>query len=187
MNTKRTNRRRGLFPSIPVAEVFSFLKDTKGLSSWTLRDLAGTLGISMASADEILPLLEMQGYIGAYRKEWVTTISGEVVSGSKFPRFTPETIEAAISSLQKRIDAANKDSKAPYRVKRAVAFGDFLNKTKMRVQAADIGILLEVRKTKRHDIPTERPFLKLLRGKTAMLNLKPYEDWMRARTHRKIV
>jgi hypothetical protein len=187
MNSKRTKRRRDLFPSIPVAEAFSFLKDTKGLSSWTLRDLSGTLRISAASASAILPVLAMQGYISAYRKEWVTTISGEVVSGAKPPRFTPETIEAAVSSLRKRIDAVNKDSKSPYRVKRAVAFGDFLNKTKTRVQAADIGILLKLRKANRPDIPSERTFLKLLRGKTSMLNLKPCEDWMQARTHRKII
>jgi hypothetical protein len=187
MNAKPTNRRRDLFRKIPVAEVFSFLKDTKGLSNWSLRDLTGTLRISTASANEILLFLEMQGYIRPYRKEWVTTISGGDVSGSRSPRVTPETIEAAVSSLQKRVDAADEDWKSPHRVKRAVAFGDFLNKTKTRVQAADIGILLELRKGKRDNIPSGRSFLKQLRGRFSILNLKPYEDWMRARAHRKII
>jgi len=177
--------------SAPIEAVFSFLKGTKGTSSWTKEDFADTLKISAADAAKILPVIEMQGYIHPYHGEWVTTTAGEDVSGGRPPRFSPETIEAELSALRERIKSVNQDSKSRYKVTGAVAFGDFLQQ-KPRVQAADVGIRLEPRKAKRNELPkmeraAERAFLKQLRGKTMTLNVLPYEDWMSARTHRRLL
>ena len=178
-------------PSVPIEAVFSFLKSTKGTSSWTKQEFAEGLKISVADATKILPVIEMQGYIHPYHDEWVTTTAGEDVSGGRAPRFSPATVEEELSALRERIKAANKDPKSRYKVTEAVAFGDFLE-NKPRVQAADVGIRLEPRKAKRSELPkekraAERAFLKQLRGKTMTLNVRAYEDWMSARTHRKLL
>ena len=187
---KASARTEGL-PSAPIEAVFSFLKGTKGTSSWTKEDFANTLKISAADAAKILPVIEMQGYIHPYHGEWVTTTAGEDVSGGRPPRFSPETIEEELSALRERIKAVNQDPKSRYKVTEAVAFGDFLQQ-KPRVQAADVGIRLEPRKAQRNELPkkeraAERTFLKQLRGKTMTLNVLPYEDWMSARTHRRLL
>jgi hypothetical protein len=188
---KNSGTRHGAIPSAPIEAVFSFLKGTKGTSSWTKEEFAGALKISAAEAAKILPVIEMQGYIHPYHGEWVTTTAGEDVSGGRPPRFSPETIEAELSALRERIKAVNKDTKSRYTVTEAVAFGDFLQQ-KPRVQAADVGIRLEPRKAKRNETPkkeraAERAFLKQLRGKTVKLSVLPYEDWMSARTHRRLL
>jgi hypothetical protein len=184
-------RHSGELPSVPIEAVFSFLKSTKGTSSWTKQDFADALKISLADAAKILPVLEMQGYIHPYHDEWVTTTAGEDVSGGRSPRFSPATVEEELSALQERIKAANKDPKSRYKVTQAVAFGDFLE-DKPRVQAAEVGIRLEPRNPKRKEVPkkeraAERAFLKQLRGRKTTLNVRPYEDWMSARTHRKLL
>jgi hypothetical protein len=188
---RNSSARTEEFPSVPIEAVFSFLKGTKGTSSWTKEDFANTLKISAADAARILPVIEMQGYIHPYHGEWVTTTAGEDVSGGRPPRFSPETIEEELSALRERIKTVNQDPKSRYKVTEAVAFGDFLQQ-KPRVQAADVGIRLEPRKAKRNELPkeqraAERAFLKQLRGKTMTLNVLPYEDWMSARIHRRLL
>src|SRR5271156_1965427 len=123
--------------SVSAAAAFSFLKETKGFLTWTLSDLAKSLKISPADAKQVLAALEMQGYIKPHgRGEWLTTLAGETVSGAKTPRFTPESIEEALAALRSRIKLVNQDSKSPYKITDAVAFGDFLG-GQARVQAAD--------------------------------------------------
>jgi hypothetical protein len=188
---RNSSARAGGLASAPIEAVFSFLKSTKGTSSWTKEDFADTLKISAADAAKILPVIEMQGYIHPYHGEWVTTTAGEDVSGGRPPRFSPATIEKELSALRERVKSVNQDSKSRYKVTEAVAFGDFLQQ-KPRVQATDVGIRLEPRKAKRNELPkkeraAERAFLKQLRGKTMTLNVLPYEDWMSARTHQKLL
>jgi hypothetical protein len=188
---KNSSTRPGAIPSVPIEAVFSFLKGTKGTSSWTKQDFADTLKISLADAAKILPVIQMQGYINPYHDEWVTTTAGEDVSGARPPRFSPEKVEEALAALRERIKAANQDSKFPYKIMEAVAFGDFLE-SKPRVQPADVGIRLEPRKAKRNETPkneraAERAFLKQLRAKAATVNVLPYQDWMSARTHRRLL
>ena len=178
-------------PSVPIEAVFSFLKGTKGSSSWTKQEFAETLKIRLAEAAKILPVIQMQGYIHPYHDDWVTTTAGEDVSGARAPRFSPEAVEEAVTKLRERIEAVNQDSKAPYKITGAVAFGDFLD-NKTRVQGADVGIRLEPRKMKRRASPArehaaERAFLRQLRGKAATLQVLPYEEWMSARTNRKLL
>jgi len=188
---KNSSARPGAIPAVPIEAVFSFLRGTKGTSSWTKQDFAGTLKISLADAAKILPVIQMQGYINPYHDEWVTTTAGEDVSGARPPRFSPEKVEEALRELRERIKAVNKDSKLPYKIAEAVAFGDFLQ-SKPRVQPAEVGIRLEPRKAKRWESPAkqhaaERAFLRELRAKAATLNTLPYAEWMSARSHRRLL
>ena len=188
---KNSSARSGAIPSVPIEAVFSFLKGTKGTSSWTKQDFAGTLKISLADAAKILPVIQMQGYIHPYHDEWVTTTAGEDVSGARPPRFSPEKVEEALGELRERIKATNQNSKSPYKITEAVAFGDFLQQ-KPRVQPAEVGIRLEPRKAKRGESPAkqhaaERAFLRQLREKAATVNILPYAEWMSSRTHRRLL
>src|SRR5262249_36715212 len=162
---------------------------TKGSSSWTKQEFAKTLKISAADAARVLPVIQMQGYINPYRDDWVTTTAGEDVSGARAPRFAPEKGEEALGERRGGMKGSNLKPKAPYRVTQAVAFGDFLD-NKARVQAGNVGIRLEPRKPRPRGSPVkeraaEAAFFKQLRGKSAMLHLVAYEEWMSARTNRK--
>jgi hypothetical protein len=179
-------------PSIPAAAALSFLKDTRGVTTWSPRLLAERLKIRAKEAKQVLAILELQGYVKAAGKnEWMTTVAGEGVSGSKPPRYTPKRIEEALRSLRSRIADLNRDSKAPFKITDAVAFGDFLS-DRARVQSPDVGIQL-VRRTSASDSESatehtaREEFLKQRLGKTAILHLRPLERWMRARTHRDLL
>jgi hypothetical protein len=171
---------------MPAAAAFSFLKQTRGLDSWGLSDLAKALKITFAAAKQILTLLELQGYVRRQGAEWTTTPQGEEVSGSTMPRLKRETVDRATKELAKQIKAVNEDPKADYRVTEAVAFGDFMNQT-VRAQAADVGIRLQPRREANprsaKGQQEEQAFLARLRGRSAMFNVKPYEDWMGRRSH----
>ena len=84
---------------------------------------------------------------------------------------------------------SNADRKLPFRISNAVAFGDFLVKDRARVQAANVGVGLAKRGNTEGDLRSasdakaEGAFLRDLRGKTALLNIKPYADWMKKRSH----
>ena len=176
-----------------------FFRDTKGSVSWSLRDLSQTLNISREEAERVVALLQMQGYVQpeAHKSgEWITTPSGETVSGAKTPRFDRATVEAALTSLKQRIEETNKDRAAKFQITRAVAFGDFLAKDRARVQAADVGIDAAQRSQARAltrslcrippvEAREEQEFLRQLRGRSALINLKMYSEWMGTRTHQK--
>jgi hypothetical protein len=176
-------------PKISAATAFSFLKETKGIIAWSLKDLSKSLNISASDAKQAVAALEMQGYIKPHEgDQWITTLAGETVSSAKSPRYTPESIEDALASLRHRIKLVNQDSRSLYKITEAVAFGDFLS-NQARVQAADVGIRLVRRKpgagehSKKEQI-AQQQFLKQLRTRSPMLNLKPFEEWMARRTHR---
>jgi hypothetical protein len=85
----------------------------------------------------------------------------------------------------------NDDANADYTISDAVAFGDFLGDA-ARVQAAEVGIRLICREHEQltasaKDHRAELAFLKGLRGKTALLKIVPFEDWMRSRSHRDLL
>ena len=86
----------------------SFLKDTRGLLTWTTRDLAETLAIPTSEAAKVITIMEMQGYVKAAEgaREWFTTPAGQTMSGSKLPHYTPERVTAALAALKERIAAA---------------------------------------------------------------------------------
>src|SRR5665213_1839484 len=171
---------------LAAAEVLSFLKETRGMLTWTEADLANSLKISKKDEKQALTLLELQGYIKAAAAEpgaWLTTEDGNIVSGSAAPRFARQRVLAALTSLGKQLKAVNRQSDERYRVRDAVAFGDFLN-GQARVQAADVGIRLERKKSGNTDNTTivsgsehraRRAFLKKLRNKNPMFQLHAYE------------
>src|SRR5579862_7776143 len=194
-------------PPVAVDALLSFLKETKGLLSWSTADLADTLKLTRAQAAEVLALLRAQGYVQAESgksDQWLTTTSGETVSGSKLPRFNPEKVRQALASLQQAIEENNKNKNSEYKITRAVAFGDFLRQAASnvgKVQAADVGIEFTPRSTPKSSAsrapnsatPTppktpeqaasERAFLHSLRAKSTLLNLHPYAPWMSSRSH----
>jgi DNA-binding transcriptional MocR family regulator len=181
-------------PSIPADAALSFLRDTKGAVTWSVRDLADTLKINRRDAEQVVALLAAQGYVKSSRSdEWITTPAGESVSGAKPPRFTRESVEQAVESLKERIRQVNNDSKAPFRITNAVAVGDFLLSDRSRVQAADVGIGLTSRgeaASEPRSAPAakaERQFLRPLRGRTVLLHIKPFADWMSKRSHRSLL
>ena len=49
--------------AVPAAEALSFLKEIKGAATWTDRDLAKSLNISMAEVKQVLAVMELQGYV----------------------------------------------------------------------------------------------------------------------------
>jgi hypothetical protein len=199
--------RPSALPSLPAEAALSFLKDTKGALTWSTSDLAASLNINGREAQQVLALLQAQGYVQPANKkqssrnsdQWLTTPAGETVSGAKPPRFTRESVEQALDALKERIQQTNKDRQSPFRIAEAVAFGDFLLPDRARVQSADVGIRLlrredsvrrnsaasaaAVEPRSATDAQAERAFLRQLRAKSAHLNLRPY-PWMRRRTHR---
>ena len=186
-----------LLPTIPADAALSFLKDTKGALTWTARDLADTLKIDRREAEQALAFLQAQGYVQPQgtKGQWITTPAGETVSGAKPPRFTPESVQQALTALKGRIRDNNKNRQAPFRITDAVAFGDFLLPDRARVQSSDVGIRLARREdSQRKNISTveprsasdakaERNFLRELRAKSTHVTLRPYADWMRRRSH----
>ena len=184
---------RSAVPMVPAQAALSFLKDTKGVVSWTPGEMAAVLKIPRKEADQVLAFLQAQGYIAPEGKnEWMTTAAGESVSGAKMPRFSRESVNKALKSLADRITDANKDKNSAYKIAEAVAFGDFLFEDRTNVQAADVGVRLvhhgEISDTRSaSDAKTEAGFLKQLRGKMQMLNLRPYADWMSKRSRKKLI
>ena len=178
-------------PSIPAEAALSFLKDTKGATTWSVRDLIEELKIRRRDAEQVIALLAAQGYVqpASGTGEWMTTPSGESVSGAKPPRYTRESVEQAVESLKERIKQINQDLQQAFRITDAIAFGDFLLKDRTRVQAADVAIGLTPRGEAGGDpgsVPVaraERQFLRQLRGRTALLHVRPYADWMSRRSH----
>ena len=186
--------------SLPAAALLSFLKETRGATTWSLRNLTQTLKVSAAAAKQAIAILEMQGYVkpSGSKGQWMTTPAGEIVSGSKTPRYSRATLEQSLAALADHLKRLNEDSSAPYRIADAVAFGDFLS-DRLRVQAADIGVRLApqglvteisqdaARPAQASEQERQLAFLKQLRGRTQLVNILPYASWMSARTHRNLI
>jgi hypothetical protein len=201
-------------PAIPAAAALSFLKDTRGAWHWTLNDLTAILKINRHDARQVMAVLQIQGYIKPARGtlEWITTPAGEAVSCSKPPRFTRESIEHALDTLHQRMKAFNEDPNSPFKVSRAVAFGDFLS-DRQRFQPPDVGVDLvrnnstrgasrsneskrgmlipEEREPKQEvsakERSAQRAVLKKLRAKTQLVHIQLYQDWMSSRSHRTLL
>jgi hypothetical protein len=174
---------------ISAAELMSFLKQAGGVRTWTEKDLATALKLSPSQAKEATAALQLQGYIEPVGNtgKWRVSEQGDLVSGAKPPRYTRKSVEDALAGLRDRIKVANDDPDAAYKIAEAVAFGDFLDDA-ARVQAAEVGIRLVPRSgaattaaAKEH--AAELEFLKQLRGKSALLHIVPYENWMSSRSH----
>jgi hypothetical protein len=133
----------------------------------------------------------MQGYVQQKDDidEYLTTASGEAVSGSKLPRMKRESVEEALSTIAERIAAINRDPRAKFSIRKAVAFGDFLSK-RPQVQVADVAVML----TRRTPVSgngnqdeEERAFLKQLQARNRFVHIQRYQPWMCERTHQKML
>jgi hypothetical protein len=178
-------------PSVSTSAVFSFLKDTRGALTWKMRDFQDCLNIDAKDAKQILAILQMQGYIQQKddTDEYLTTASGEAVSGSKLPRMKRARVEEALSTITERIEAINRDPRAKFSIRKAVAFGDLLSK-RVQVQAADVGVMLTRRTPlsgNEDNNEEERAFLKQLQAKNRFVHIQRYQAWMSDRTHRKLL
>jgi len=176
-------------PSIPLAALMSFLKDTRGVLTWSTQDMVGSLKISEPEANQIIAILSMQGYVKAALDDqgWLTTLAGEVVSGSRFPRYKLKSVDEALTALENRIKANNQDRHARFHISEAVAYGDFLLGQAL-VQAANVGVRLDPGQGISKALSRQSlDFLKQLRGKTPRIQLHPYEPWMSIRSHRRLL
>jgi hypothetical protein len=140
-----------------------------------------TVNINRQDAAQVLAIFAAQGYVKQSSQDWITTPAGDAVSGARVPRFSPGNVKKAVEALRQRIKQNNKDAKAAFEVSRAVAFGDFLLNDRARIQAADgIGSIRRdgdaVEKGSASDAEAEEAFLRMLRGKTALLSVKRYEE-----------
>jgi hypothetical protein len=91
-----------------VAEVLSFIKETRGAVTWTAQEMIDALKISRQDAEQVIAILQLQGYVKpALESQGWLTLDGKAVSESKSPRFTPEKISEALSVRQKRIKTVN--------------------------------------------------------------------------------
>jgi hypothetical protein len=190
----RARRSAGGVSGLPAAAVLSFLKQTRAAVPWTERDLAKSLNITVSEARQALVVVQLEGYVAPAGEtgKWRTTPQGELVSGSRPPRFTRESVYKALSELGERIRSTNDDPDATYQITEAVAFGDFLSDGP-RFQSAEVGVRLVLRDRGPRDAESARDkaaelaFLRQLRGKSALLHLVLYEPWMSARSHRNLL
>ena len=186
----RTNEPGLSLPDIPLDAVLSFLKDTRGAVNWGAKDLKDCIKLDLNQTQQILAILEMQGYIAAEGDQWLTTAAGESVSRSKKPQFSLDNVTKTIDALRDRIEVVNQDKRSEFKITKAVAFGDFLS-GRVQVQAADVGIELSRRdllsgdpdevKRKRHE------FMDSLRRKSRLFSVQTYRPWMSQRTHRNLL
>jgi len=175
-------------PAVPLEAVMSFLKQTRGLLTWTVRDMSDALKISQDESRHIGAILALQGYVKQCAEDgvWMTTINGEAVSDSKPPHFSLARVHKALADLQNRISSNNVDRKAEFRVVQAVAFGDFLLERPV-AQAADVGISVVSSKDRKTSVEADGVFLNRLRARNPVLHLEPYRPWMSARWHRRLL
>jgi hypothetical protein len=178
-------------PSVTPSAVFSFLKDTRGALTWSIRDFQDCLNIEAKDAKQILAILQMQGYIQQKNDtdEYLTTASGEAVSGSKLPRMKSESVDEALSTIKERIAAINRDPRARFGIRKAVAFGDFMSK-RAQVQAADVGVMLTRRAPpsgNEDNDKEEKEFLKQIQARNRFVHVQRYQPWMSERTHRRLL
>ena len=114
------------FPATPLDAIWSFLKDTRGTVNWSAKDLRDCLKLDSKQAQQVLAILEIQGYVAKEGNDWLTTAAGEAVSNSKKPQFSLESVTQTLDTLEERIDAINRDKRSEFKITKAVAFGDFL-------------------------------------------------------------
>jgi hypothetical protein len=194
MPKERTNKAFAaaalLLPDIPLDALLSFLKDTRGAVSWSAKDLKDCLRLDAKQTQQILAILEMQGYVAKDGSDWLTTVAGETVANSKKPQFSSESVTQALDTLKERTEAVNRDKRSEFKVTKVVAFGDFLT-GRAQVQAADVGVLLSRRDLisgNPDDLEAERQeFMNGLRRKSRLFTVQTYRPWMSRRSHRDLL
>jgi len=112
MPRQRTSQAPGTaLPTVPLDAILSFLKDTRGTVSWSAKSVKDCLQLDNKQTQQILAILEMQGYVAREGDDWLTTAAGESVAKSKKPQFSRESVDEALDTLKERIAAVNRDSR----------------------------------------------------------------------------
>jgi hypothetical protein len=190
MAKRQTKEARLNLPDIPLDALLSFLKDTRGVVNWSGKDLRECLELDAKQAQQVLAILEMQGYIAPEGEQWLTTAAGESVSRSREPRLSRERVASSLESLKERIAVSNRNRSGEFKVTKAVAFGDFLS-GRAQVQAADVGVELSVRHRSSGDSgQTEEKreeFLDALGRRSRFFSVQDYRPWMSRRSHRELI
>jgi hypothetical protein len=111
---------------------------------------------------------------------------------AKTARFTREAGEQALSDLADRIQTNNYDPSSEYAVSEAVALETFYPISReFRLPMSGSGLLhkrlIQSDSGSAVEHKAEEGFLKQLRGKTAVIHIQPFEAWMSARSHRKLI
>jgi len=174
---------------IPLDAILSFLKDTRGVVNWSATELKSCLQVTSKQAQQILAILEMQGYVAREGNDWLTTAAGESVSKSKKPQFSPESINDALETLKERIESVNRDKRSEFKIVNAVAFGDFLT-GRAQVQAAEVGVQLMRRGLSGNVDDSDKKrteFMNALRRKSRLFIVETYRPWMTRRSHRRLL
>lgn len=190
MAKRRTTEASALnLPNIPLDALLSFLKDTRGAVNWSADDLRKCLELEGKQAQQILAILEMQGYVARESDRWLTTAAGEGISKSKKPQFATGSVNQALDTLKERIEAINQDKRSEFKITKAVAFGDFLS-GHVQAQSANVGIELSRRDVisgNTDEAEDKRlAFMNDLRRKSRLFNVQRYRPWMSQRSHRKL-
>jgi len=176
-------------PDISLDAVFSFLKGTRGSVNWSAKDLKDCLKLDTKQSQQLLAILEMQGYVAKEGDLWLTTSAGKSVSKSKKPQFSLDGIAKTLDTLKERIEAVNRDKRSEFKITKAVAFGDFLT-GRNQVQAADVGVELSRRDLSGNPDEMEakrQAFMADLRRKSRLFNVQKYRPWMSMRSHRDLL
>jgi hypothetical protein len=158
--------------------------------NWSAKDLRECLKLDAKQAEQLLAILEMQGYVAKEGDQWLTTAAGESISNSKKPQFSRASVMSALDTLKERIEALNRDKRGDFKITKAVAFGDFLA-GRTEVQAADVGVELSRRDSlsgNSEEIEGKRQaFLNSLRRKSRLFAVQMYRSWMSQRSHRNLL
>ena len=190
MTKRQKTETAGLnLPDIPLDALLSFLKDTRGAVDWSVKELREWLKLDARQAEQLLAILEMQGYVAREGDRWLTTAAGESISKSKKPQFSFASVTDALNTLKDRIEVLNRDKRAEFKITKAVAFGDFLAE-RGQVQAADVGVEVSRRRplsgSSEEADEKRRAFMNDLRRKSRLFTLQTYRPWMSQRPHRNL-
>src|SRR5215470_13826569 len=188
MTKRQKTETAGLnLPDIPLDALLSFLKDTRGAVDWSVKELRECLKLDARQAEQLLAILEMQGYVAREGNQWLTTAAGESISKSKKPQFSLTSVTSALDTLKERVEALNREKRSEFKITKAVALGDFLTGRSL-VQAADVGVELSRRQPlsgNSEDVEERRrAFLNDLRRKSRLFVVQTYRSWMSQRSHR---
>ncbi len=193
-----------------AAAVRGFLQQSAEMQSWTVDDLAKTLGIDKSAAKSVLMTMQIVGYIEPSGSRFRNTDAGNAVAKvSKAKPIKKATAEKALEEFQKRAKQVNLETAYLYAVEKIVLFGPFLEGAE-KVKNVDVAVelspkernetKLEERVTKQADEAEaagkrfksfadrrawgKNNVLEFLKGKTRSLALHTLDDAILTRPHK---
>src|SRR5262245_5660782 len=117
MTKRQKTETAGLnLPDIPLDALLSFLKDTRGAVDWSVKELRECLKLDARQAEQLLAILEMQGYVARAGDEWLTTEVGERNSQPDKPHISFARVTDALNTLKDRIEVLNRHKRAEFKI-----------------------------------------------------------------------